>query len=131
MGTIDEPSGFVSSLVGTSRNGNPVYRVGPASQLGTGTKHDSDKLPLSIVPPELGESACRAMVCGMEKYGRDNWKRLPDFEGRYLDALLRHLTSIIKNGVGAKDPDSGLKHLDHVAANVAFLAWSLENGDEG
>jgi hypothetical protein len=61
------------------------------------------------------------MTFGAKKYARDGWKSLPDFENRYLAALIRHLVAY-QNGEFT-DPESGLPHLAHVLTNATFLLW--------
>ena len=58
---------------------------------------------------------------GADKYGKENWKELDDFENRYYAALMRHIVEWRK---GNKiDSDSGLPHLSHAMCNLVFLCW--------
>ena len=66
-------------------------------------KADSGKPNLSLVPKEI--------IYEME---------------RYHEALLRH-TLAIWNDVQAKDKESGLLHLSHIAVNVAFLLEMIKD----
>jgi hypothetical protein len=85
-------------------------------------KHDSGKPDWSLVPMETLEYVAKVMTFGAEKYARDGWKELPDFENRYFAAMLRHLTAW---QAGEKvDPESGLPHLAHVLTNATFLLWN-------
>jgi hypothetical protein len=56
---------------------------------------------------------------GSQKYkDTENWKKV-ELE-RYHQALLRH-TLAMWNDVQAKDKESGLLHLSHMATNIAFI----------
>lgn len=56
---------------------------------------------------------------GNKKYGDpDNWKQVEPY--RYRDALFRHLLAYLDDPDGV-DEESGIKHLKHIACNVAFL----------
>lgn len=82
-------------------------------------KADSGKPTLSLVPTEIIFEIEKARKYGTGKYGNpDNWKQV-ELE-RYHEALLRH-TLAIWNDVSARDSESGLLHLSHIATNVAFI----------
>ena len=82
-------------------------------------KADSGKPILSLVPTEIIKEIEKVRKYGTEKYGDpDNWKNV-ELE-RYHEALLRH-TLAIWNDVSARDNESGLLHLSHIATNVAFI----------
>ena len=82
-------------------------------------KADSGKPILSLVPTEIIKEIEKVRKYGTEKYGDpDNWKNV-ELE-RYHEALLRH-TLAIWNDVSARDSESGLLHLSHIATNVAFI----------
>ena len=82
-------------------------------------KADGGKARLSLVPPAILEAVGRVRTFGTEKYGDpENWRQVePE---RYRDALMRHICAYLRDPDGV-DPESGLKHLEHVACNVAFL----------
>jgi hypothetical protein len=42
------------------------------------------------------------------------------------DSLMRHLLALLDGQ--DRDPESGLHHIDHIAANVGFLAEFIKNG---
>ena len=93
------------------------------------SKADAGKLKLSLVPPEIIRAIARVRMYGNSKYpegGPDNWKAV-DPE-RYRDALFRHLLAYLDDPAGV-DEESGLKHLEHIACNVAFLC-ELEKKDD-
>lgn len=79
---------------------------------------DPSKLPLDLVPRSYIEAAARALDHGARKYSRHNWRRGIAYSEVYA-ALLRHLTAW--NDGQDLDEDSGLNHLDHAAACLAFL----------
>lgn len=84
-------------------------------------KADAGKPKLTLVPREIIYAIARVREYGNAKYpngGPDNWKLVePE---RYRDALFRHLLLYLDDPYGV-DAESGLKHLDHIACNVAFL----------
>ena len=84
-------------------------------------KADAGKPKLTLVPPQIIRDIAVIREYGNNKYpegGKDNWKEVePE---RYRDALFRHLLLYIEDPYGV-DEESGLKHLAHVACNVAFL----------
>ena len=84
-------------------------------------KADAGKLKITLVPREIIRAIARVRMYGNNKYpdgGPENWKQV-DPE-RYRDALCRHLIAYLDDPYGV-DEESGLKHLDHIACNAAFL----------
>ena len=82
-------------------------------------KADLGKPILSLVPTEIINEIEKVRSFGVKKYkDPDNWKKV-ELE-RYHEALLRH-TLAIWNDVSARDNESGLLHLSHIATNVAFI----------
>ena len=82
-------------------------------------KADSGKPILSLVPKEIIYEIEKCRSFGCRKYkDPDNWKRV-EIE-RYHEALLRH-TMAVWNDINARDKESGLLHLSHIATNVAFM----------
>lgn len=97
----------------------------PYEVVGSFLKFDSGKLRMSLVPASLARAAARALSYGAKKYKVNNWRNVEDLE-RYVDALQRHLDDWREaketgNAQGLIDADSGLNHLDGVAANLCFL----------
>lgn len=79
------------------------------------------KPKLSLISPELLYPLAQALSHGANKYGVRNW-RDPEHKVKtstYADAALRHLFAYISGE--DLDPDSGLPHLAHVAANCNIL----------
>lgn len=94
-------------------------------------KADAGKARLSLVPPAIIYDIARIREYGNNKYpegGPDNWKQVePE---RYRDAAFRHLLAYIQDPNGI-DEESGLKHLWHLACNIAFLCQlEQENKNE-
>lgn len=91
-------------------------------------KVDSGKPNLSLVPTQIIYEIEKVRAFGSKKYkGPDNWKSV-ELE-RYHQALLRH-TLAIWDDVGAKDKESGLLHLSHMATNIAFILELMKDGDK-
>ena len=76
------------------------------------------KLPLSLIPTSFYLAVGRALQYCAAKYSRHQWRRGMPWSEPY-SALQRHL--IAWNEGERYDEDSGLSHLDHAAACLAFL----------
>jgi len=82
-------------------------------------KSDAGKPQLSLVPTEITRCIARVREYGVNKYhARDSWREVDP--QRYRDAMYRHMLAYIDNPDGV-DEESGLPHLWHCAANIAFL----------
>lgn len=82
-------------------------------------KADAGKPILSLVPKQIIYEIEKVRSFGVKKYKEpDNWKRV-EIE-RYHQALLRHTLAVWED-ISARDKESGLLHLSHIACNVAFL----------
>ena len=82
-------------------------------------KADSGKPNLSLVPKQVIYEIEKVRSFGVKKYkDPENWKRV-ELE-RYHQALLRHTLAVWED-INARDKESGLLHLSHIACNVAFL----------
>lgn len=82
-------------------------------------KADNGKPILSLVPTEIIFEIEKVRSYGNRKYrSPDNWKTV-EIE-RYHQALLRH-TLAMWNDIKARDKESGLLHLSHIATNIAFI----------
>jgi len=81
-------------------------------------KFDSKKPRMSLVPASLSQGVARALSYGAKKYKVNNWRETKDIEC-YLNALQRHFDAWREGE--EDDPESGLNHLDHIAANLAFI----------
>lgn len=88
-------------------------------------KADGGKPTLSLVPKEIIYEIEKVRSFGVKKYkDPDNWKKV-EME-RYHQALLRH-TLAVWDDVGARDKESGLLHLSHIATNVAFILEMMKD----
>lgn len=101
----------------------------PVGIIGTDTaKADNGKPTLSLVPKEIIYEIEKVRSFGVKKYkDPNNWRKV-ELE-RYHEALLRH-TLAIWNDVDAKDKESGLLHLSHIATNIAFILEMLKDEDK-
>ena len=81
-------------------------------------KHDAGKPQLTLVPTSLVRATAAVLEFGADKYERNGWRKVD--KQRYRDALYRHWLAYLDDPDGV-DEESGLPHLWHLAANVAFL----------
>lgn len=82
-------------------------------------KKDQGKLRLTLVPLTIVLAIAKVRMFGCMKYhDPDNWKQVE--AQRYRDAAYRHWLKYLDNP-DAKDEESGLPHLWHLACNIAFL----------
>lgn len=82
-------------------------------------KADHGKPRLTLVPMQILFDIAMVREYGTMKYhDPDNWRNVePE---RYREAAFRHFLRYIDDPYG-KDDESGLKHLAHLACNIAFL----------
>lgn len=98
-----------------------VTNITKPNQSTTGHKDDQEKNRLDLIEPEFIEGVGKVLTFGADKYEPNNWQKVKDAENRYYAAAMRHLMAWRK---GEKtDPESGLRHLDHVACNIMFLQY--------
>jgi hypothetical protein len=83
-----------------------------------GVKHDQDKLPYDLIPPELLGSVAVVLQFGAKKYAPRNWEAGMNW-GRVFAALMRHMWAWWRKE--EKDPETGFSHLEHAACCIAFL----------
>ena len=89
-------------------------------------KADAGKLQITLVPRQIIKDIAEVRMYGNAKYhDPDNWKEVE--AERYRDALCRHLLAYLDDPESV-DSESGIKHLKHIACNVAFLC-EMENRD--
>lgn len=119
-----EKSELVSNMVGSewkkllpySCADMKFYQVEKDSQ---DVKADSGKPNLSLVPKQIIYEMEKVRAFGVNKYkDPENWRKV-EIE-RYHQALLRH-TLAVWNDINARDEESGLLHLSHIATNIAFI----------
>ena len=100
-----------------------------------GTKHDSGKVRLELIPPELLFAVGSILTFGAEKYADRNWE-LGMKWSRVFGAMMRHLWCwwggqgpTNKNFLfGDLDDETGLSHLWHAGCCIAFLIAYEERG---
>lgn len=85
-----------------------------------GAKDDKEKLMWNLLPWKAVEGMVRVLTFGAKKYSPNGWRSVPDAKSRYQAALLRHLRAL--NAGEQLDTESGLRHIDHILTNAAFLA---------
>lgn len=85
---------------------------------GSGKRHNTGKNRLDLVPVSLIEEVGKVLTHGAKKYDERNWEKGMSFMTVYA-SLLRHLIAWSKGQ--DYDKESGLRHLSHIACNVAFL----------
>lgn len=90
------------------------------------TKHDGGKDPmfeLCTYNPAVLSNEARCLKHGADKYGRHNWQRADNIEGRerYLAAMFRHMLALMHGEV--TDPDSGLPHTAHIRCCAGFVEY--------
>ena len=104
-------------------NGCSVYGNGEEDRFEPNqtAKADAGKPQLTLVPRRIIWAIARVREYGCKKYpegGVDNWKQVE--KERYRDAMMRHMLQYLDDPDGV-DEESGIKHLHHLACNVAFL----------
>jgi len=97
--------------------GSPVDSFGKGKG---GVKDDKDKLRWDLAPWKALTGLIKVLTFGAKKYAPNGWRIVPDAKSRYEAALLRHLAARAQGEV--YDQDSGLRHIDHILTNAAFLA---------
>lgn len=90
-------------------------------------KADAGKLQIHLVPVQIIRDIAEVRMYGDKKYGDpENWRQVsPE---RYRDALARHFLAYLENP-DSVDEESGIKHLKHMACNLAFLC-EMEKGND-
>lgn len=91
-----------------------------------GKKYDSGKPEISLLPPWALEEVAKVLTVGAKKYAPDNWKRVPDGEYRYKNALGRHFIEFLKGN--ELDEETGLHHLAHLICCAMFILDSRASG---
>ncbi len=82
------------------------------------------KPPIYLVPKAFIFACARALGFGAVKYEANNWRLGMKWSETY-SAVLRHLVAW-QEGEDT-DPESGLSHLDHACAMLAFLTEYAAN----
>jgi hypothetical protein len=91
----------------------------------SGTKHDSGKPPMELLPGDALVEISKVLGFGAQKYEAFNW--VGGFKwGRLAGAALRHVFSWLSGE--DKDPETGLSHLAHAACCLIFLITHEKRG---
>ena len=92
-----------------------------------GKKYDNNKPSIGLVDPDFLTGLAKVLDFGAEKYGLNNWRN-GIHVSRIISACYRHLGEINKRH--DVDSESNLPAVYHLASEVMFLAWMLENKKE-
>ena len=94
----------------------------PIERFSGGARRSDRKPRFDLIPFEFLEAVAEVLTHGASTYGPYNWKRgRKDF---FLDAWNHAFVHLEKFKEGDKSED----HLAHLACNVAFMIWAIENG---
>jgi hypothetical protein len=81
-------------------------------------RYDQDKPHMDLLSPIAMFGTAQVLTKGLEKYPGSQWKKGMAWS-KVIASLLRHLFKFMAGE--DLDSESGLPHIDHVAANVMFL----------
>jgi hypothetical protein len=105
---------------------NQTAKINDERVNGQTAKADSGKPRPSLVPKQIIYSIEKVREFGTAKYkDPDNWKNV-DID-RFWQATLRHALTAW-NDPYAKDEESGLLAIEHIACNVAFILELMAEG---
>lgn len=102
-----------------SDEGRSRYNIAGVSFEEAGRKFDGGKPQYGLIPPAALKETVKVLTLGASKYDKHNWKKVPDAQARYYDALQRHLWDWFSGE--QTDPETGINHLAHAACNIMFL----------
>ncbi len=95
---------------------------------GQEAKADAGKLQMMLMLPEINKAVVRVREYGIEKYkDPDNWKRVS--KSRWDNAMLRHMMEYIQDP-WSRDEESGLRHIDHIACNLAYILENMKGEEQ-
>jgi len=83
-----------------------------------GTKDDSEKVRMDLIPPSLLVAVATILTFGAKKYAPRNWEAGISWS-RVFGALMRHMWAWW--GGEQTDPETGKSHLWHAGCCIAFL----------
>lgn len=99
--------------------------VVPLEEQLPGTKYDDGKLDYTLIPAHALQELARNLTEGLKKYReRDNWKKVPEAQERYLKALYRHLEAHRRGEI--YDTESSAPNMPHMAAVAVNAMFLLE-----
>lgn len=108
-----------SSYLSSSLDCWPFSKRPVAEPEAVGVKYDAGKPDMALMPPHSQLELAKVLTFGASKYGPNNWRQLENLEQRYISAALRHINAYQKGE--ALDDESGLHHLAHAQACLAFI----------
>ena len=84
-------------------------------------RFNEGKSPLSMMVEARHaiNGCCSVLEFGAKKYARGNWHKGLSHT-QVCDSMLRHLSAYLSGE--DNDPESGLRHVDHIMCNALFLA---------
>ena len=84
-------------------------------------RFNTGKVPLSMVLEARNalEGCASVLAFGAKKYARGNWHK-GLYHTQIVDSMSRHLSAYLAGE--DIDPESGLRHVDHVLCNALFLS---------
>jgi len=85
-----------------------------------GTKFDTQKNRLDLIPAEVMEALGKVLTHGSRKYGDNNWQQGIEYR-RVYGAIQRHLNAWRKGE--RVDEESGMMHLWNAFTELAFLIY--------
>ena len=88
-------------------------------------KADGGKPRCELLPPDAVIGIAKVLTFGAEKYEPGGWRKVG--RERYLGAAMRHLLALMNGEI--IDPESGLKHADHLGCNAMFLSELIKDGE--
>lgn len=93
-----------------------------------GTKYDTGKIQYGLIKPEVLKQLATVLTFGAEKYGKDDWTMVKNFDERYHNALMRHIEAWRLGEI--YDKETGLPHLTHALACTHFLLYNQLKNDK-
>jgi hypothetical protein len=84
------------------------------------------KLPIHLWPNTATAYGCIAMLNGMLKYGRSNFRAIGVRSSIYYDACKRHMDAWFEGE--ECDPDDGVPHLSAALACIAIIVDAMAAG---
>jgi len=89
-----------------------------------GIRENKGKPKYSLLDFNSFEDAVKILEQGIEKYGRDNWKKGLK-QSEIADSLMRHLFAFLSGE--DNDKESGHPHTGHIICNAMFLSYMHKN----
>lgn len=94
----------------------------------TWKKFDNWKSNVELIPWNVLMEVGKILWFWKEKYWKNNWQKLEDFEDRYIWAALRHIYQ--HQDWEKRDQESWMLHLSHALTNLIFLVFKELEKDE-